>query len=157
MYHTAGIKYSYVAHLRDTGTVSCFPDSFDRGVQLTKNLLKYGFSLPSKSIKPVGQETTKMVEYLSEFILNRTKSQHFFRSFLCSSFSLCKLFSREDVNTPIFRPSMPPLFLLWFGPVSIAGQGLQNMPPFHTISLLLPLSFLPIISGFTSMDGFPIT
>ncbi|KII85696.1 hypothetical protein PLICRDRAFT_701174 [Plicaturopsis crispa FD-325 SS-3] len=49
MYKRAGIKYSYVAHLRDTGT--------------------YGFSLPSRLIRPVGEETGKMVEYLSKFIV----------------------------------------------------------------------------------------
>jgi len=53
MYKVAGIKYSYVAHLRDTGT--------------------YGFSLPEGWIKPVGEETAKMVEYLSKFISTRTK------------------------------------------------------------------------------------
>ncbi|KAF8994725.1 hypothetical protein BDQ17DRAFT_1081805 [Cyathus striatus] len=48
MYARAGIKYSYVAHLRDTGT--------------------YGFSLPEKWIRPVGEETGNMVGYITEFI-----------------------------------------------------------------------------------------
>ncbi|KAL0567158.1 hypothetical protein V5O48_014833 [Marasmius crinis-equi] len=41
MYKRLGIKYSYVAHLRDTGT--------------------YGFSLPSEMIRPVGEETSAML------------------------------------------------------------------------------------------------
>jgi len=48
MYKRAGIKYSYAVHLRDTGT--------------------YGFSLPPEWIRPVGEETSGMVEYLAKFI-----------------------------------------------------------------------------------------
>ncbi|KAF7969473.1 hypothetical protein HWV62_27263 [Athelia sp. TMB] len=48
MYKRAGIKYSYAAHLRDTGT--------------------YGFALPPRFIRPVGEETANMVEYLAKFI-----------------------------------------------------------------------------------------
>ncbi|KXN81964.1 Putative metallocarboxypeptidase ECM14 [Leucoagaricus sp. SymC.cos] len=55
MYKIVGIKFSYVAHLRDTGT--------------------YGFSLPESWIRPVGEETAKMVEYLSKFINTHTKRE----------------------------------------------------------------------------------
>lgn len=48
MYQRAGIKYTYVAHLRDTGT--------------------WGFSLPDKWIRPVGEETASMIHYLAKFI-----------------------------------------------------------------------------------------
>ncbi|ESK86962.1 zinc carboxypeptidase [Moniliophthora roreri MCA 2997] len=48
MYKRVGIKYSYAAHLRDTGT--------------------YGFSLPAQWIRPVGEETASMVRYLAKFI-----------------------------------------------------------------------------------------
>jgi len=48
MYQRAGIKYAYAAHLRDTGT--------------------YGFALPPHLIKPVGEETAHMIEYLAQFI-----------------------------------------------------------------------------------------
>ncbi|KAJ8082364.1 hypothetical protein PM082_008219 [Marasmius tenuissimus] len=53
MYKRLGIKYSYVAHLRDTGT--------------------YGFSLPSDMIRPVGEETSAMVTYLANFIGKQMK------------------------------------------------------------------------------------
>ncbi|KAF5354182.1 hypothetical protein D9756_006896 [Leucocoprinus leucothites] len=55
MYRVSRIKFSYVAHLRDTGT--------------------YGFSLPETWIQPVGEETAKMVEYLSKFISSRIKRE----------------------------------------------------------------------------------
>ncbi|RDB16475.1 putative metallocarboxypeptidase ecm14 [Hypsizygus marmoreus] len=55
MYKRAGIKYSYVVHLRDTGT--------------------YGFSLPSKWIRPVGEETTEMLRYLATFIAKKMKRE----------------------------------------------------------------------------------
>jgi len=48
MYKRAGIKYSYAVLLRDTGT--------------------YGFNLPPEWIKPVGEETAKMVEYIATFV-----------------------------------------------------------------------------------------
>ncbi|GLB40847.1 putative zn_pept [Lyophyllum shimeji] len=51
MYKGAGIKYSYVLHLRDTGT--------------------YGFSLPPKWIRPVGEETAEMIKYLAKFIAKK--------------------------------------------------------------------------------------
>ncbi|EPS95107.1 hypothetical protein FOMPIDRAFT_1038635 [Fomitopsis schrenkii] len=49
MYAKAGIKYSYAVHLRDTGT--------------------YGFALPPEWIRPVGEETANMVQFLAEFIM----------------------------------------------------------------------------------------
>jgi len=49
MYAKAGIKYSYAVHLRDTGT--------------------YGFALPAEWIRPVGEETANMVQFLAEFIM----------------------------------------------------------------------------------------
>ncbi|KAI0277041.1 Zn-dependent exopeptidase [Russula aff. rugulosa BPL654] len=48
MYKKMGVKYSFAAHLRDTGT--------------------YGFSLPEQWIRPVGEETSRMIEYLADFI-----------------------------------------------------------------------------------------
>ncbi|KAJ7930904.1 peptidase M14 [Mycena leptocephala] len=48
IYTTAGIKYTYAAFLRDTGT--------------------YGFALPPAWIRPVGEETGVMVNYLARFI-----------------------------------------------------------------------------------------
>ncbi|KAI0371997.1 hypothetical protein BV20DRAFT_941130 [Pilatotrama ljubarskyi] len=53
MYAKAGIKYSYSVHLRDTGT--------------------YGFSLPAEWIRPVGEETAKMIDFLAGFISGRNK------------------------------------------------------------------------------------
>ncbi|KAF9472375.1 peptidase M14 [Pholiota conissans] len=54
MYAREAIKYSYVAHLRDTGT--------------------YGFSLPEKWIRPTGEETVGMIEYIAKFIAKQAKS-----------------------------------------------------------------------------------
>ncbi|KAF9787846.1 peptidase M14 [Thelephora terrestris] len=51
MYQSRGIKYSYAVHLRDTGT--------------------YGFSLPAEWIRPVGEETTRMIKYLANFLNKR--------------------------------------------------------------------------------------
>jgi len=48
MYKRAGIKYSYAVLLRDTGT--------------------YGFIIPPEWIKPIGEETAKMVEYIANFV-----------------------------------------------------------------------------------------
>ncbi|KAJ2916672.1 hypothetical protein MD484_g3762, partial [Candolleomyces efflorescens] len=53
MYSKEGIKYSYAVHLRDTGT--------------------WGFSLPPKYIRPVGEETSGMVRYLGKFIAAKLK------------------------------------------------------------------------------------
>ncbi|KAJ3486374.1 hypothetical protein NLI96_g4275 [Meripilus lineatus] len=51
MYAKAGIKYSYAAHLRDTGT--------------------YGFDLPPHWIRPVGEETVNMIKSLAHFIVDK--------------------------------------------------------------------------------------
>ncbi|KAH6901555.1 preprocarboxypeptidase A2 [Coprinopsis sp. MPI-PUGE-AT-0042] len=51
MYKRVGIKYTYSVHLRDTGT--------------------YGFSLPEKLIRPVGEETASMVRYFARFIAKK--------------------------------------------------------------------------------------
>ncbi|CAK5262105.1 unnamed protein product [Mycena citricolor] len=48
VYKIANIKYAYAAFLRDTGT--------------------YGFSLPASWIRPVGEETAELVQYLGKFI-----------------------------------------------------------------------------------------
>ncbi|KAJ7069098.1 peptidase M14 [Mycena amicta] len=48
VYSTAGIKYTYAAFLRDTGT--------------------YGFALPPAWIRPVGEETGQMLAYLAKFV-----------------------------------------------------------------------------------------
>ncbi|KAJ6481437.1 peptidase M14 [Mycena vitilis] len=48
IYKSASIKYTYAAFLRDTGT--------------------YGFALPAAWIRPVGEETGVMVDYLARFI-----------------------------------------------------------------------------------------
>lgn len=54
MYASLDIKWSFAAHLRDTGT--------------------YGFSLPARWIRPVGEETTQMLEYLARFIVAMEKT-----------------------------------------------------------------------------------
>lgn len=51
VYKQMGVKYSFAAHLRDTGT--------------------YGFALPEQWIRPVGEETAKMTEYLADFITGK--------------------------------------------------------------------------------------
>jgi len=51
MYAKAGITYSYAVHLRDTGT--------------------YGFLLPEEWIRPVGEETASMIEFMANFVLGR--------------------------------------------------------------------------------------
>ncbi|KAF8504547.1 hypothetical protein F5888DRAFT_1799245 [Russula emetica] len=56
MYKKMGVKYSFAAHLRDTGT--------------------YGFSLPEQWIRPVGEETSRMIEYLADFITVVGKECH---------------------------------------------------------------------------------
>ncbi|KAJ7018692.1 peptidase M14 [Mycena alexandri] len=48
VYKAASIKYTYAAFLRDTGT--------------------YGFAIPPAWIRPVGEETGVMIEYLARFI-----------------------------------------------------------------------------------------
>jgi extracellular matrix protein 14 len=47
-YSVADIKYAYSYHLRDTGT--------------------YGFLLPQEWIRPTGEETAALVDYLATFI-----------------------------------------------------------------------------------------
>ena len=66
MYATAGIKYSYVAHLRDTGTVSLFLHF--ALVETDLQRLQYGFALPPKWIQPVGEETGALLAYLVKFV-----------------------------------------------------------------------------------------
>ena len=51
MYKRADVKYSYSVHLRDTGT--------------------WGFDLPAKLIRPVGEETAGMIRYLGQFIAKK--------------------------------------------------------------------------------------
>ncbi|KZS90090.1 hypothetical protein SISNIDRAFT_488625 [Sistotremastrum niveocremeum HHB9708] len=51
MYGSANVKFSFAAHLPDTGT--------------------YGFSLPPTWIKPVGEEVGKIIDYLAKFIVNQ--------------------------------------------------------------------------------------
>ncbi|EJD07834.1 uncharacterized protein FOMMEDRAFT_137991 [Fomitiporia mediterranea MF3/22] len=53
MYASAGVKYSYAVHLRDTGT--------------------YGYSLPREWIRPVGEETGTIVDYIIGFITSSPK------------------------------------------------------------------------------------
>ncbi|KAI9512002.1 peptidase M14 [Russula earlei] len=51
LYKKMGVKYSFAAHLRDTGT--------------------YGYALPEQWIRPVGEETAKMIEYIANFIADK--------------------------------------------------------------------------------------
>lgn len=53
-YANDGIKYSYAAHLRDTGT--------------------YGFLIPEEWIRPTGEETAVLVAYLATFISKDPKT-----------------------------------------------------------------------------------
>ncbi|PPQ93587.1 hypothetical protein CVT25_005467 [Psilocybe cyanescens] len=69
MYAREGIKYSYVAHLRDTGT--------------------YGFALPEKWIRPTGEETASLVEYLAKFIAKQAKTVYI--SYLCIAIGLSRV------------------------------------------------------------------
>ncbi|KAF7322012.1 Zinc carboxypeptidase [Mycena kentingensis (nom. inval.)] len=48
VYRRAGIKYTYAAFLRDTGT--------------------YGFALPATWIRPVGEESGEIVAYIAKFV-----------------------------------------------------------------------------------------
>jgi hypothetical protein len=70
VYKKTGVKYSFAAHLRDTGTVSCLvcPTFRENSLMLC---FKYGFALPEQWIRPVGEETTKMVESLASFITGK--------------------------------------------------------------------------------------
>jgi hypothetical protein len=69
-YAVAGIKYSYAAHLRDTGT--------------------YGFLLPEEWIRPTGEETTALVGYLATFISKDPK--------VCSCSSISIIYA-DDMQT----------------------------------------------------------
>ena len=66
MYKKMGVKYSFAAHLRDTGTVSFNPKFQAKAVSFI--CFQYGFSLPEQWIRPVGEETSRMIEYLADFI-----------------------------------------------------------------------------------------
>jgi extracellular matrix protein 14 len=73
MYSREAIKYSYVAHLRDTGTVrpTSSPSSAEFDLSLTS---QYGFALPEKWIRPTGEETSGLIDYLARFIAKQAKS-----------------------------------------------------------------------------------
>jgi hypothetical protein len=71
VYKRTGVKYSFAAHLRDTGTVSCFVRPRNIGSFFFPFYLKYGFALPEQWIRPVGEETAKMTEYLADFITGK--------------------------------------------------------------------------------------
>jgi hypothetical protein len=73
MYARAGIKYSYAAHLRDTGTVSNRLYLYSGNILTSR--IKYGFTLPPEYIRPVGEETGKMIEYLAHFIVKNQSTQ----------------------------------------------------------------------------------
>jgi extracellular matrix protein 14 len=77
MYKKMGIKYSFAAHLRDTGTVSFSFQSLNfRQKPFRSIYFQYGFSLPEQWIRPVGEETSRMVEYLADFIAVIGKECH---------------------------------------------------------------------------------
>ena len=71
VYKRMGVKYSFAAHLRDTGTVSCLVCLAFHENWLIMFHFKYGFALPEQWIRPVGEETAKMVEYLADFITGK--------------------------------------------------------------------------------------
>ena len=71
VYKRMGVKYSFAAHLRDTGTVSCLVHPTFHEKWLIMFYFKYGFALPEQWIRPVGEETAKMVEYLADFITGK--------------------------------------------------------------------------------------
>lgn len=76
----ASIKYAYSAFLRDTGTVRFYLciclyfHPFSRRfltldcVGLTLTRTQYGFALPPEWIRPVGEETGAMIQYLAKFV-----------------------------------------------------------------------------------------
>lgn len=66
MYKKMGVKYSFAAHLRDTGTVSLNPNFLAN--PFSSIYPQYGFALPEQWIRPVGEETARMIEYLADFI-----------------------------------------------------------------------------------------
>jgi len=72
MYIRESIKYSYVPHLRDTGTVhSFFMLFYDIDLLL---VFKYEFTLPEKWIRPTGEETSRLLDYLARFIARQMNS-----------------------------------------------------------------------------------
>ena len=72
-----GVKYSFAAHLRDTGTVSPFISIPKLQAKTFSSIYsQYGFSLPEQWIRPVGEETSRMVEYLANFITLVDKKCH---------------------------------------------------------------------------------
>lgn len=75
MYARAGIKYAYAAFLRDTGTVSIagFDSSTLPSVLIDIYVCQYGFVLPPEWIRPVGEETANMVNYIARFIAKQKK------------------------------------------------------------------------------------
>jgi extracellular matrix protein 14 len=76
MYKKMGVKYSFAAHLRDTGTVSVSIQSQISGKTFSSNYFQYGFALPEQWIRPVGEETSRMIEYLADFIALVDKDCH---------------------------------------------------------------------------------
>jgi hypothetical protein len=66
MYKKMGVKYSFAAHLRDTGTVGIDPNFLAN--PFSSIYSQYGFALPEQWIRPVGEETSRMIEYLADFI-----------------------------------------------------------------------------------------
>ena len=72
VYKKMGVKYSFAAHLRDTGTVGfCFQLPISVKAWCSADLPQYGFALPEQWIRPVGEETAKMIEYLADFITDK--------------------------------------------------------------------------------------
>ena len=77
MYKKMGVKYSFAAHLRDTGTVSFSPfNSKFQAKPFSSIHFQYGFALPEQWIRPVGEETSRMIEYLADFIAVIGKECH---------------------------------------------------------------------------------
>jgi len=68
MYEKKNIKYSYVAHLRDTGTVGIY-----RCWLAPTNIFQYGFTLPPTWIRPTAEEATDLISYLARFIAKQAK------------------------------------------------------------------------------------
>jgi len=73
MYSREAVKYSYVAHLRDTGTVG---PTLSRSPSLIDMDLspQYGFALPEKWIRPTGEETSGLIDYLARFMAKQANS-----------------------------------------------------------------------------------
>ncbi len=71
MYAKAGIKYSYAAHLRDTGTVRNLGGECAYKILLIVSRYQYGFDLPPQWIRPVGEETVNMIKSIAHFIVDK--------------------------------------------------------------------------------------